>query len=126
TVACMATCAVVGMLVDCLPSTSNAPERSRPSGREMSPRHDPRPPGVVSIVLVGVVSLAVAIGIGRFAFTPLLPLMMRDGAIDAATGAEWAAANYGGYLIGAVSAPWLGRRMLPSWRIALGGVVVST
>ena len=46
----------------------------------------------------GIVALAVAMGIGRFAFTPLMPLMMRDGTLSVAAGAEWAAANYGGYL----------------------------
>ena len=45
-------------------------------------------------------------GIGRFAFTPLMPLMMRDGTLSAAAGAEWAAANYGGYLVGALTASW--------------------
>jgi hypothetical protein len=33
-------------------------------------------------VWVGIVALAIAMGIGRFAFTPLLPLMLRDGTID--------------------------------------------
>ncbi len=52
----------------------------------------------------GVVALAVAMGIGRFAFTPLMPLMLRDGTLTAATGAEWAAANYAGYFLGALTA----------------------
>jgi hypothetical protein len=56
------------------------------------------------VIATGVVALAVAMGIGRFAFTPLLPLMLRDGTMSAANGAEWAAANYAGYLIGALSA----------------------
>ena len=55
----------------------------------------------------GIVVLAVAMGIGRFAFTPLMPLMMRDGTLSAVGGAEWvAAANYGGYLVGALTASW--------------------
>ncbi|HEY4037846.1 MAG TPA: YbfB/YjiJ family MFS transporter, partial [Burkholderiaceae bacterium] len=79
-----------------------------------------------SIVVAGIVALAVAMGIGRFAFTPLLPLMLRDGAIDAATGAEWAAANYGGYLIGALTAGRMGRHLVRNLQIALIGVVLST
>ena len=51
-------------------------------------------------------------GIGRFAFTPLLPLMMRDGTLDATGGAELAAANYLGYLVGALSAGRLARQPL--------------
>ncbi len=54
------------------------------------------------IALAGAMSLAVAMGIGRFAFTPLMPMMLHDGLIDI-EGASWlASANYLGYLIGAL------------------------
>jgi len=46
-------------------------------------------------------------GIGRFAFTPMLPLMQRDGGLDIAGGAWLAAANYGGYFAGALGAVYL-------------------
>ena len=36
-----------------------------------------------SIVFIGLVALAIAMGIGRFAFTPMMPLMVRDGSLDA-------------------------------------------
>src|SRR3569623_2530639 len=52
----------------------------------------------------GVLSLAAAMGIGRFAFTPLLPVMQHKGLIDLAAGGWIAAANYAGYLAGAVTA----------------------
>jgi len=55
-------------------------------------------------VLGGLLSLAAAMGIGRFAFTPLLPLMARDGQLDLAWGGWLAAANYAGYLAGALTA----------------------
>ena len=38
------------------------------------------------IVLVGSSSLALAMGIGRFAFTPLLPLMRDDGLVSIGQG----------------------------------------
>lgn len=79
-----------------------------------------------SIVVIGIVALAVAMGIGRFAFTPLLPLMLRDGAIDVAGGAEWAAANYLGYFIGAFTAARVAGNPLRGLRIALAGVAATT
>lgn len=50
------------------------------------------------------IALGAAMGIGRFAFTPQLPLMLRDGVLDADAGAWLAAANYAGYLVGALLA----------------------
>ena len=55
-----------------------------------------------AIVITGAVALAVAMGIGRFAFTPLLPMMMADGMIDLADAGWLASANYLGYLVGAL------------------------
>ena len=78
------------------------------------------------IVSGGVVALAVAMGIGRFAFTPLLPLMLRDGTLDAAGGAEWAAANYIGYLIGALTAAQFAGNSRRGLQVALLGVAVTT
>ena len=49
-------------------------------------------------------ALAVAMGIGRFAFTPLLPMMQDGYAFTVADGAWLATANYAGYLAGALAA----------------------
>jgi len=48
-------------------------------------------------------ALAIAMGIGRFAFTPMLPLMIRAGSVDVTAGGWLAAANYAGYLLGALT-----------------------
>ena len=71
------------------------------------------------IALAGMVSLGVAMGIGRFAFTPLLPMMLNDGVIDLPAASWLASANYVGYLVGALLCmlqPWLWARFprLPS------------
>ena len=59
-------------------------------------------PGAWPIALAGLVSLAVAMGIGRFAFTPILPMMLSDGVVDL-PGASWlASADYLGYMLGAI------------------------
>jgi predicted MFS family arabinose efflux permease len=60
------------------------------------------------------VSLAVAMGIGRFAFTPLLPMMLADGSVDLVASSWLASANYLGYLVGALLCtfqPLLWRRL---------------
>ncbi|MDB5872038.1 MAG: putative transporter [Ramlibacter sp.] len=65
-------------------------------------------------VLAGMVSLAVAMGIGRFAFTPLLPIMLSDGVLNLAAASWLASANYLGYLAGALLCtfqPWLWRKL---------------
>lgn len=55
---------------------------------------------------VALAGLAAAMGIGRFAFTPLLPLMQAEG-LTLPQGAALASANYLGYLLGALAcAAW--------------------
>src|SRR5688572_4232353 len=43
-------------------------------------------------------------GIGRFAFTPILPMMQEDAGLELSEGAWLASANYLGYLLGALAA----------------------
>ncbi|MDE2300240.1 MAG: YbfB/YjiJ family MFS transporter, partial [Burkholderiales bacterium] len=53
-------------------------------------------------------------GIGRFAFTPLLPMMLHDGVIDLRSASWLASANYLGYLAGALLCtfqPWIWARV---------------
>jgi predicted MFS family arabinose efflux permease len=52
-------------------------------------------------VIVGLSSLAAAMGIGRFAFTPIFPLMQEALGVTLAEGARLASANHVGYLLGA-------------------------
>jgi MFS family permease len=66
------------------------------------------------IAAAGLVALAVAMGIGRFAFTPLLPMMLADGVLDLPTASWLASANYFGYLVGALLCtfqPWIWHRL---------------
>ncbi len=78
------------------------------------------------IVIAGIVALAIAMGIGRFAFTPLMPLMLRDGTIDPVSGTEWAAANYVGYLVGALTASWFSANPKRGLHLGLLGVALVT
>ena len=84
-------------------------------------------PSSTRIVLSAFLALAVAMGIGRFAFTPLLPMMMGDTGLTLAEGGWLATANYAGYLLGAVSAGWLpAHRESLVIRAGLLTVVLST
>lgn len=58
--------------------------------------------GAWRVAISGALALAVAMGIGRFAFTPLLPMMLHDGVVDLNAGGWLATANYLGYFIGAL------------------------
>jgi hypothetical protein len=58
-------------------------------------------PSQAAVAWSGLAALAVAMGIGRFAFTPVLPMMQADG-LSLEQGGWLAAANYAGYLGGAL------------------------
>src|SRR5215475_8199870 len=81
-----------------------------------------RPASVAATCFVAIGALAVAMGIGRFAFTPMLPLMLRDGVISQDAGAWLAAGNYLGYLVGALVA---GRISLASTSLMIVSLVCT-
>ncbi|PLP99185.1 YbfB/YjiJ family MFS transporter [Cupriavidus pauculus] len=76
--------------------------------------------------IAAALALAVAMGFGRFAFTGMYPLMVRDGTMSVATGSLAASANYAGYLLGALLAARVAPARAGFWsRVALAGTVVS-
>jgi MFS family permease len=56
------------------------------------------------VAFSGLAGLAVAIGIGRFAYTPILPMMQADQGLSLAQGGWIAVANLLGYLAGGLTA----------------------
>ncbi len=68
--------------------------------------------------LACMVGLAVVLGVGRFAFTPLLPLMLADGSIGLKGGSWLASSNYAGYFVGAVTCAAL--RVAPARMVRFG------
>ena len=64
----------------------------------------PHHPAVLAVA--GLLSLAVGIGIGRFAYTPILPYMIAGLELDRSQAGLIASANYLGYFVGAVAAAW--------------------
>jgi len=91
----------------------------------------PPPQRPLAVALAGMAALAVAMGIGRFAFTPLLPMMLHDGVVTLAGGSWLATANYLGYLIGALACmalPWVAPRARQRWhavRLARWGLAAT-
>lgn len=82
----------------------------------------PRPHAGRRAALACMVTLAVALGVGRFAFTPLLPLMLHGGALDLRHGGWLASLNYAGYFVGAISCAAL--RMAPA-KLVRAGLVAT-
>jgi predicted MFS family arabinose efflux permease len=85
-----------------------------------------RPVSPAPAALVGLVGLASAMGVGRFAFTPLLPLMQQAGTLSLAQGGSLARANYLGYLIGAVVCMARGPSPGRAARVGLAAVAALT
>ncbi|MGY0056296.1 YbfB/YjiJ family MFS transporter [Streptomyces sp. LZ34] len=68
--------------------------------RRHSPNHPLHTPW--AHVAQAAAALAAGMGVGRFVYTPILPLMHTQAGLSAAVGANLATANYVGYLIGAL------------------------
>ncbi len=71
-------------------------------------------------------TLALAMGIGRFAFTPLLPMMQQDAGLSVAQGGWLASANYLGYLAGALWAGAMRARAATAIRAGLAVIGLAT
>lgn len=80
----------------------------------------PMSPSLYRLLIAGPASLALAMGIGRFAYTPILPLMRRDFGMGDALGGLLAGANNAGYLVGAIGAGLIASRFRsPAFRAML-------
>lgn len=82
----------------------------------------------MKVLSAGILSLILVMGVARFAYTPLLPLMQAQAGLGVAEGGWLAAWNYAGYLCGALTASLISDLVLKDrlYRIGLVVAVVST
>ncbi len=82
----------------------------------------------IKVLSAGIFSLMLALGIARFAYTPLLPLMQHQAGLGVAAAGWLAAINYAGYLSGALIATLISDMVLKDrlYRIGMILAIIST
>jgi MFS family permease len=78
------------------------------------------------LAVSGMLALAIAIGVGRFAFTPILPMMQKDYGLTLRMAGLLASVNYVGYFIGALSAIWVRVKVATVVRASVVSVALLT
>nr|MBL8456789.1 YbfB/YjiJ family MFS transporter [Zoogloeaceae bacterium] len=82
----------------------------------------------IKVLGAGIFSLILVMGVARFSYTPLLPLMQQQAGLGVAEAGWLAAINYTGYLCGAIIASLISDLALKDrlYRIGLVVAIVST
>lgn len=82
----------------------------------------------LKVLSSGIFSLILTLGIARFAYTPLLPIMQQQADLGLAEGGWVASINYLGYLCGAIGASFISNLIIKDrlYRVGLIVAVIST
>ena len=86
--------------------------------------NNPHDAARLRVLMAGLSSLILVLGIARFAYTPLLPLMQQQAGLGVAEAGWLAAVNYAGYLSGAVLAASISDLVLKD-RLYRAGMVLA-
>ena len=81
---------------------------------------------VLRLSATGFASLALAMGVGRFAFTPLLPMMNDDELLTISDGGALASVHFAGYWMGALVAARLPMSPSTTLRVSLLAIAATT
>ncbi len=76
------------------------------------------------LLIAGVCALILTVGLARFAYTPMLPIMMANAGLSKLAGAWLAAVNYAGYMVGTLVAASISRYRV-KFALYRGGLVVA-
>ncbi|RFB81322.1 YbfB/YjiJ family MFS transporter [Methylovirgula sp. 4M-Z18] len=82
-------------------------------------RHD------LMIAIAGGAAFFVGNGLGRFGYPPLIPIIVAEGQVSSESAHLAGAANFFGYLLGAIIAVWLAQR-LSVWRVMMAALAIAT
>ena len=87
-----------------------------------------KPQDRIKVLSAGIFSLILALGIARFAYTPLLPIMQHQAGLGVVAAGWLAAINYVGYLGGALIASLISDMVLKDrlYRIGMILAILST
>ncbi|MDX9837502.1 MAG: YbfB/YjiJ family MFS transporter, partial [Azoarcus sp.] len=82
----------------------------------------------LKVLSAGIFSLILVLGVARFSYTPLLPLMQQQAGLGVAEAGWLAAINYAGYLSGAIIASLISDLVLKDklYRIGMVVAILST
>lgn len=82
----------------------------------------------IKVLVAGISSLILGLGVARFAYTPLLPIMQQQAGLGVAAAGWLAAINYAGYLSGALIASRISSLVLKDrlYRIGMVMAILST
>ncbi len=101
---------------------------STPPSSPSAPSSGARAAQRLRVLFAGICALILTVGLARFAYTPMLPIMHREAGLSAVAAGWLATFNYAGYISGAILAASIGdlRQKFVMYRLGLVLAVLTT